>query len=55
MLNKTGFLRISATVLLLFVSPPAGSAEKPKLADQAIADAIEDRYRLDRTLDVNRI
>jgi len=50
-----GLKHIPATILMLATMSQAGLAQAPKLTDQAIADALEDRYLLDRTLDVNRI
>lgn len=46
---------LSAVGLVLFFAIETGWAEEPKLSDQEIADAIEDQYLVDRSVDVNRI
>jgi len=55
MRNKTGLPWFLVSVLAVLVAVETVSAEEPKLADQDIADAIEDQYLVDRTLDVNGI
>ncbi len=52
--NRQLLWSVAAMLALLSAVGP-GIAEMPALADQDIADAIEDQYLVDQTVDVNRI
>jgi len=55
MKNRRLWPWFSVLGFILVFAVEGGLAEEPKLHDQDIADAIEDRYLVDDTADVNRI